>query len=74
MVCPPIWYGVASYAVSAPKPSHFHVDEDAYVNYLYYILKSMLDAGNKNIDLAPHHQTEGAGLMPVTIACRKTAK
>ena len=38
VVCPPIWYGVASYAVCEPKPSHFHVDEDAYANYLYYVL------------------------------------
>ena len=74
VVCPPIWYGVASYAVCAPKPSHFHVDEDAYVNYLYYILKSMINAGHKNIYLVPHHQTEGAGLMPMTIACHKAAK
>ena len=65
---------MASYAVCAPKPSHFHVDEDAYVNYLYYILKSMIAAGHKNIYLVPHHQTEGAGLMPMTIACHKAAK
>ena len=65
---------MASYAVCEPKPSHFHVDEDAYANYLYCILKSMIDAGHKNIYLVPHHQTEGAGLMPMTIACRKAAK
>ena len=74
VVCPPIWYGVASYAVCEPKPSHFHVDEDSYANYLYCILKSMIDAGHKNIYLIPHHQTEGAGLMPMTIACHKAAK
>ena len=74
VVCPPLWYGVASYAVCAPKPSHFHVDEDAYTNYVYYILKSMIEAGHKNIYLVAHHQTEGAGLMPMTIACHKAAK
>ena len=74
VVCPPIWYGVASYAVCEPKPSHFHVDEDSYANYLYCVLKSMIDAGHKNIYLVPHHQTEGAGLMPMTIACHKAAK
>ena len=74
VVCPPIWYGVASYAVCAPKPSHFHVQEDAYVDYLYWILKSMIRAGHKNIYLVAHHQTEGAGLMPMTIACHKAAK
>ena len=36
VVCPPIWYGVASYAVCEPKPGHFHVDEDAYTAYLYH--------------------------------------
>ena len=74
VVCPPIWYGVASYAVCAPKPSHFHVQEDAYVDYLYHILKSMIRAGHKNIYLVAHHQTEGAGLMPMSIACHKAAK
>ena len=29
VVCPPIRYGVASYAVCAPRPGHIHVDEDA---------------------------------------------
>lgn len=74
VICPPVWYGVASYAVCQPKPSHFHVDEDVYADYLYHILKSMIYAGHKNIYLVPHHQTEGAGLMPMTIACHKAAK
>lgn len=74
VICPPIWYGVASYAVCAPKPGHIHVDEDAYVNYIYCILKSMIAGGIKNIYMIPHHQTEGAGLMPMTIACHKAAK
>ena len=34
----------------------------------------MIDAGHKNIYLVPHHQTENAGLMPMTIACHKAAK
>lgn len=74
VVCPPIWYGVASYAVCAPRPSHFHVDEDTYANYLYCILKSMIYGGNKNIYCVAHHQTEEDGLMPMTIACHKAAK
>ena len=74
VICPPIWYGVASYAVCTPRPDHVHVDEDAYAQYLYCILKSMIAGGNKNIYLVPHHQTEGAGLMPMTIACHKAAK
>lgn len=74
VVCPPVWYGVASYAVCAPKPGHFHVDEDAYEGYLYCILKSMVAAGHKNIYLVVHHQTEGTAMMPMTIACHKAAK
>lgn len=74
VVCPPIWYGVASYAVCAPRPGHVQVDEDAYTQYLYCILKSMIYGGIKNIYLIPHHQTEDGGLMPMTIACHKAAK
>ncbi len=74
VICPPIWYGVASYAVCSPKPGHIHVDEDTYADYIYNILKSMIFGGIKNIYLVPHHQTEGAGLMPMTIACHKAAK
>lgn len=74
VVCPPIWYGVASYAVCAPKPGHIHVDEDSYTNYIYGILKSMIYGGIKNIYLIPHHQTEQAGLKPMTIACHKAAQ
>lgn len=74
VVFPPIWYGVASYAVAGPESGTIHVDEDAYANYLYCILKSLVYGGVKNIYLVPHHQTEGAGLMPMTIACHKAAK
>ena len=74
VVCPPIWYGVASYAVAGPESGTIHVDEDAYTNYLYCILKSLIYGGVKNIYLVPHHQTENAGLMPMTIACHKAAK
>ncbi|GHU67136.1 hypothetical protein AGMMS49983_17860 [Clostridia bacterium] len=74
VVCPSIWYGVASYAVCEPKPGHFQVDEDTYADYIYCILESMIRAGIKNIYLIPHHQTEEAGLMPMTIACHKSAK
>ena len=49
VVCPPIWYGVASYAVCEPKPGHFHVNEDTYADYIYDVLKSMIYAGIKNI-------------------------
>lgn len=74
VICPPVWYGVASYAVCGPRPGHVHVDEDAYFGYIYNILKSMVYGGIKNIYCVPHHQTENAGLMPMTIACHKAAK
>ena len=74
VVCPPIWYGVASYAVCEPRVGHIHVDEDTYFQYIYSILKSMVYGGVKNIYCVPHHQTEEAGLMPMTIACWKAAK
>ncbi len=74
VVMPPIWYGVASYAVGGPETGTIQVDEDAYTNYLYCILKSLIYGGVKNIYLIPHHQTEEAGLMPMTIACHKAAK
>ena len=66
VVCPPIWYGVASYAVGGPETGTIQVDEDAYTNYIYCILKSMIYGGVKNIYCIAHHQTEEAGLM-VTI-------
>lgn len=34
IVCPPIWYGVASYAVDGPETGTIQVDEDAYTNYI----------------------------------------
>jgi len=74
VVCPPIWYGVASYAVCGPRPGHFHVDEDTYANYIYCVLKSMVLGGHKNIYMVIHHQTEAEALMPMGIACHKAAK
>lgn len=74
VICPPIWYGVASYAVCGPRPGHIHVDEDTYASYIYCILKSMIYSGHKNIYLVAHHQTEQDALMPMTIACHKAAK
>jgi len=74
VICPPIWYGVASYAVCGNRPGHFNINEDTYADYTYGILKSMVYGGHKNIYLVVHHQTEEDGLMPMTIACHKVAK
>lgn len=72
VVCPPIWYGVASYAVAGPESGTIHVDVDAYENYIYCILKSLVYGGVKNIYCIVHHQTES--LMPMELACHKAAK
>lgn len=74
VVCPPIWYGVASYAVAGPESGTINVDADVYEQYIYNILKSMVYGGVKNIYCVVHHQTERAGLMPMTLACHKAAK
>lgn len=74
VICPPIWYGVASMAVCGPRPGHVHVNEDAYAEYLYCIMKSFIEGGVKNLYLIPHHQTANAGLRPMTIACHKAAQ
>lgn len=74
IVCPPIWYGVASYAVGGPETGTIHIEEDSYADYLYCIVKSLVYGGVKNLYLIPHHQTEEAGLMPMTIACHKVSK
>ena len=74
VVCPPIWYGVASYAVGGPETGTIQVDVDVYEQYIYCVLKSMLYGGNKNIYCVVHHQTEEGGLMPMTLACHKAAK
>jgi creatinine amidohydrolase/Fe(II)-dependent formamide hydrolase-like protein len=74
VVAPPIWYGVASYAVSGPEKNTIQVDVDAYEGYITEILKSLVWGGWQNIYLVYHHQSEGSGLMPMTLACMKAAK
>jgi creatinine amidohydrolase/Fe(II)-dependent formamide hydrolase-like protein len=50
MVLPPVWYGVASYAVGGPDKNTINVDVDTMENYVYCILKSLFESGfKKNI-------------------------
>ena len=35
VVCPPIWYGVASYAVAGPESGTIQVDVDAYEKVVF---------------------------------------
>lgn len=74
VVCPPIWYGVASYAVAGPESGTIHVDSDTYEDYMYCILKSMIYGGVKNIYCVVHHQSEEDVLMPMMLACHKAGK
>ena len=73
MVLPPVWYGVASYAVGGPDKNTINVDVDTMENYVYCILKSLFESGfKKNIFVLIAHQTED--YMPMTLACMKAAK
>ena len=74
VIAPPVWYGVASYAVGGPENGTVHIDVDIYENYIYSILKSMLYGGFRNIYMVIHHQYEDGSLMPMTLACMKAAK
>lgn len=74
VVLPPIWYGVASYAVGGPETGTIQIDEDVHSAYLYCLLKSLIQGGVKNLYLVVHHQTEAGALMPMTISCHKAAK
>ena len=47
MVLPPVWYGVASYAVGGPETNTINVDCDTMESYVYCILKSLFDSGFK---------------------------
>ena len=39
IVFPPVWYGVASYAVGGPEKNTIQVDCDTFEAYIYNILK-----------------------------------
>lgn len=73
VVFPPIWYGVASYAVGGPEKNTIQVDCDTFEIYIYSILKSLFKSGfNRNIYIIVAHQTED--YLPMTLACMKAAK
>jgi creatinine amidohydrolase/Fe(II)-dependent formamide hydrolase-like protein len=74
IIAPSIYYGVASYAVCGPEKGTIHVNADAYESYITQIIQSLVYGGWQNIYLMYHHQSEGDGLMPMTLACMKAAK
>jgi creatinine amidohydrolase/Fe(II)-dependent formamide hydrolase-like protein len=74
VIAPPIWYGVASYAVAGPEKNTIHVDADVFEQYIACILNSLIQGGWHNIYILIHHQFEKGNLMPMTLACMKAAK
>lgn len=71
---PVISYSPASYAVGDNKSGTVHVEETAFENYVYYVFKSLLYAGHRNIYVLIHHQFENESEMPMTLAYRMAAK
>ena len=71
---PPIWYGVASYAVAGPEKNTVQVRADTFEAYIACILESLLAGGWRNIYVLIHHQYENESLMPMTLACMTAGK
>ena len=46
VVCPPIWYGVASYAVGGPETGTIQVDVDVYEQYLVLLMSAVVGVVN----------------------------
>lgn len=74
MIAPSISYSPSSYAVGDKKSGTVHVPERAFEDYVYYVFKSFLYAGFKNIYVVIHHQFEQESEMPMTLCYRTAAK
>ncbi len=74
MIAPSISYSPSSWAVGDDKSGTVHVRERAFEDYLYYVFKSLLTAGNRNIYVLIHHQFEQESEMPMTLCYRTAAK
>ncbi len=74
MIAPTISYSPASYAVGASDSGTVHVEETAFENYVYYVFKSLLASGYKNIYVVIHHQFEQESDMPMTLCYKLAAK
>lgn len=72
VLMPTVWYGVASYAVAGPEKNTIQVHCDAFEEYMYNILKSMIYGGWRNIYMVISHQTEDYN--PMQLACMKAAR
>lgn len=74
MQAPTISYSPASYAVGGKTSGTVHVPERAFEDYVYYVFKSLLYSGFKNIYVVIHHQFEQESEMPMTLCYRTAAK
>ncbi|GHV00414.1 hypothetical protein FACS1894211_07660 [Clostridia bacterium] len=74
ITAPSIWYSPSSYAVGDKKSGTVHIEEDVFENYCYYIFRSLLYGGFRNIYVVIHHQFERESLMPMTLCYMKAAK
>ena len=74
MIAPSVHYSPSSYAVGDEKSGTVHVAERAFENYVYYVFKSLLNAGFRNIYVVIHHQFEQESEMPMTLCYRMAAK
>lgn len=74
MIAPSIAYSPSSYAVGGRKSGTVHVPERAFEDYIYYVFKSFLYAGFRNIYVVIHHQFEQESEMPMTLCYRTAAK
>jgi len=74
MIAPTIAYSPSSYAVGGRKSGTVHVPERAFEDYVYYVFKSLLYSGYRNIYVVIHHQFEQEHEMPMTLCYRTAAK
>ncbi len=74
MIAPTIAYSPSSYAVGGRTSGTVHVPERAFEDYVYYVFKSLLYSGYRNIYVVIHHQFEQEHEMPMTLCYRTAAK
>lgn len=74
MLAPTISYSPSSYAVGGRTSGTVHVPERAFEDYVYYVFKSLLYSGFRNIYVVIHHQFEQESEMPMTLCYRTAAK
>ncbi len=74
LIAPTINYSPSSYAVGGKESGTVHIPERYFEDYVYYVFKSMLYSGFRNIYVLIHHQFEQEHEMPMTLCYRTAAK